>query len=76
MPTQQDITTLLHRTETYLTTSLLPFWLERAADRTCGGVLTYFDQHGRATGETDKPFLMQARMLYTLSSAQIGRAHV
>ena len=69
MPTQGEILGLIKKTETYLTQSLLPFWSERCADRECGGALTYFDRHGRPTGETVKPFLMQARILYTLSSA-------
>lgn len=69
MPTRPEIDDLIQRTESYLTGALLPFWLDHAADRECGGVLTYFDQNGHATGETAKPFLMQARMLYTMSSA-------
>ena len=31
--------------------------------------MSYFDRHGRPTGETTKTFLMQIRMLYTMSSA-------
>lgn len=69
MPGLHEIDDLILRTETYLTSALLPFWLDRAADRMHGGVLTYFGRHGCATGETEKPFLMQARMLYTMSSA-------
>ena len=69
MPTQAEITDILQRTETYLKDTLLPFWLERSPDPEFGGFLTYFDRRGRLTGETTKTFLMQIRMLYTLSSA-------
>jgi len=69
MPDKSEIGDLLSRTESYLTRVLLPFWIERAPDREAGGFLTYFDRDGRATGETTKTFLMQIRMLYTLSSA-------
>ena len=69
MQIRQQVDDLIQRTESYLTTALLPFWLDHALDRGVGGALTYYDQHGKATGETVKPFLMQARMLYTMSSA-------
>ncbi|MHB1356621.1 MAG: AGE family epimerase/isomerase [Anaerolineae bacterium] len=69
MPTQSEVSDLLRRTETYLTDSLLPFWMANSPDREYGGFLTYFDHNGKATGETTKTFLMQIRMLYTLSSA-------
>ena len=69
VPTQSEVNDLLQRTETYLTDRLLPFWIANSPDREYGGFLTYFDRHGKATGETTKTFLMQIRMLYTLSSA-------
>jgi mannobiose 2-epimerase len=59
----------LERTRAYLTDVLLPFWIERSPDREAGGFLTYFDRNGRPTGKTTKTFLMQIRMLYTMSSA-------
>lgn len=55
--------------ETYLTTKLLPFWLENASDHEYGGFLTYFDRNGKPTGETTKTLLCQERMVYTLSHA-------
>jgi len=57
------------KTLAYLKDSLLPFWLERSPDPSHGGFLSYFDANGRPTGETVKTFLMQIRMLYTMSSA-------
>jgi len=69
MPDPNEIADLLDRTETYLTQTLLPFWIERSPDRECGGFLTYFDRHGRATGEATKTFLMQIRMLFTMAAA-------
>jgi mannobiose 2-epimerase len=64
-----EILDLLGKTERYLTGTLLPFWIERSPDPEYGGFLTYFDRDGRPTGETAKTFLMQIRMLYTMSSA-------
>jgi len=69
MPTNAEVIDRLTRTETYLTEKLLPFWIERSPDPAYGGFLTYFDRHGQPTGETTKTFLMQIRMLYTMSSA-------
>jgi mannobiose 2-epimerase len=69
MPTRREILALLDGTEAYLTQHLLPFWLDRALDREAGGLLTYFDRDGRPGVETDKPFIMQIRMLYTLAAA-------
>ena len=43
--------------------------MDNAPDPEYGGFLSYFDRYGKPTGETDKPFLMQIRMLYTMSSA-------
>lgn len=56
-------------TRSYLTDVLLPFWIARSPDPEYGGFLTYFDRDGRPTGETSKTFLMQIRMLYTMSAA-------
>ena len=69
MPDASDIRATLEHTERYLTQKLLPFWIERSPDPEAGGFLTYFDRHGQPTGETTKTFLMQSRMLYTMSSA-------
>ena len=60
---------MLDRTESYLVDCLLPFWMENSPDPACGGFLSYFDRDGRPTGETDKTFLMQIRLLYTWASA-------
>ena len=69
MPDTGVLRGYLTRIETYLVDALLPFWIERAPDRECGGFLTYFDRDGSRTGETTKTFLMQIRMLYTMASA-------
>ena len=69
MPAVNEINDYLQRTESYFTDTLLPFWIERSVDPDCGGFLTYFDRHGRSTGETTKTFLMQIRMLYTMAGA-------
>ena len=69
MPSHAEIIQILEKTESYLKNTLLPFWLERSPDPEFGGFLSYFDRHGQPTGETTKTFLMQIRMLYTMSSA-------
>ena len=65
----EELRDRLSRTETYLTDTLLPFWIERSPDREAGGFLSYFDRQGRPTGETVKTFLMQARLLFTFAHA-------
>lgn len=69
MPDHACMRQVLTHLESYLNDSLLPFWIERSPDPEHGGFLTYFDRHGRPTGETTKTFLMQIRMLYTMASA-------
>jgi mannose 2-epimerase len=69
MPSHAEIINVLEGMESYLKDTLLPFWIERSPDREFGGFLSYFDRYGRSTGETTKTFLMQIRMLYTMSSA-------
>jgi len=68
MPPKAEIVEILERTEKYLGDVLLPFWTQRSVDRECGGFLTYFDRDGKPTGLTDKTFLGQIRMLYSMSS--------
>jgi mannose/cellobiose epimerase-like protein (N-acyl-D-glucosamine 2-epimerase family) len=69
MPDNVRLRQVLSHLEEYLQNALLPFWIERSPDYEYGGFLTYLDRHGRPTGETTKTFLMQIRMLYTMSSA-------
>ena len=69
MPAREEIVHIKDHLESYLSTYLLPFWTERSPDPQYGGFLTYFNRYGQPTGQTEKTFLMQIRMLYTLSSA-------
>jgi len=66
---RSEIAELATRTGSYLRETLLPFWMNRAPDPACGGVLSYFDPSGKPTGETVKTFLMQARTLFAMSAA-------
>ena len=68
MPALTEVLSLRKTIESYLSSRLLPFWLAKSPD-SAGGFLTYFDREGIPTGETTKTFLMQIRMLYTMSSA-------
>jgi mannobiose 2-epimerase len=69
MPTTAEVKEMLDHARTYLTETLLPFWIERSPDPEYGGFLPFFDRNGRPTGETEKTFLSQIRMLFTMSSA-------
>jgi len=69
MPPRTEITHVLAHLENYLNSTLLPFWIERSPDPEYGGFLTYFDRSGQPTGESAKTFLMQIRMLYSMSAA-------
>lgn len=69
MPATQEIAQTLSMLESYLRSKLLPFWMDNSPDPEFGGVLSYFDRHGKPTGKTEKTFLMQIRNLYTMSSA-------
>ena len=64
-----EITELAERTGRYLRRTLLPFWITRSPDPAFGGFLSYFDRNGKPTGETEKTFLMQSRMLVAMSLA-------
>ena len=68
MPSKEEITEVLRKTESYLVNVLMPFWMERSVDRQCGGFLPYFDRNGQPTGETAKTYLSQIRMLYAMAS--------
>jgi len=73
---KQQMVKVLQHTVSYLTETLLPFWIVRSPDHEFGGFLTYFDCNGQPTGETTKTFLMQIRMLYTMASAhRAGYGH-
>lgn len=69
MPLKDEITEILKKTENYFTNTLLPFWVQKSPDSEYGGFLTYFDHTGKPTGKTIKTFLMQIRMLYSMSAA-------
>ena len=64
-----DVQERLDRLDSYLTTGLLPFWIENSVDEQYGGFLTYFDRNGKPTGETTKTLLCQERMIFTMASA-------
>lgn len=59
----------LAEVQDHLREELLPFWTTHGRDTKYGGFLTYFDRHGRPTGETVKTLICQARMIFTYSSA-------
>ena len=53
----------------YLTKSLLPFWISRTVDTQYGGFLTHFDQFGNDSGEDEKSLIAQSRSVFTYSAA-------
>ena len=46
--------------------NVLPFWIDHAVDRECGGFLHYLDQDGSLLS-TDKGIWVQARFTWLLS---------
>jgi mannobiose 2-epimerase len=64
-----DVLECRDKTESYLSQSLLPFWLERMEDPLYGGFITHFDEFGADTGEDNKSLISQTRSIYTLASA-------
>ena len=50
MPTRTEIQQIVDHLESYLSGTLLPFWMNNAPDPAFGGVLSYFDRYGKATG--------------------------
>lgn len=66
--TGEKIDAWLLEVQDHFRDELLPFWLTRGVDTQYGGFLTYFDRHGRPTGETVKTLICQVRMIYTFSS--------
>jgi mannose 2-epimerase len=59
----------LREIQDHLKNELLPYWATHGIDKQYGGFLTYFDRHGKPTGETVKTLLGHARMVYTYASA-------
>ncbi len=64
-----DVLECRDKTESYLSQSLLPFWLERMEDPVYGGFITHFDEFGADSGEDNKSLISQTRSIYTLASA-------
>ena len=60
---------LRNETESYLTKSLLPFWISRTVDTQYGGFITHFDQYGNDSGEDEKSLIAQSRSVFTYSFA-------
>ena len=66
---KNDVRECRDGTESYLSQSLLPFWLERMLDRKNGGFITHFDEFGEDTGENNKSLISQTRCIYTMAAA-------
>jgi N-acylglucosamine 2-epimerase len=58
---------LLRFYENHLHETILPFWLDRAVDRTHGGFYTCFDNAGQRLVSTDKFVWSNGRMVWILS---------
>lgn len=61
---------MLQEMRKHLYEELLPFWLTHGQETEYGGYLTYLDENGNPTGESDKTAVCQTRMIYTYSSAR------
>ncbi len=64
---RQRLRILDHGFRDHLDRELLPFWIERAWDRTHGGFLTNFDEQGRDRGTAEKYLYSQCRQLWFFS---------
>ena len=67
--TSEKLTALRQEIQTYLSGSLLPFWIQRTVDKENGGFITHFDQFGKDSGEDEKSLIAQSRSVFTYSSA-------
>jgi len=65
----RDYAGALREIQDHLHKELLPFWTTHGVDTESGGFLTYYDRHGKATGETTKTLICQARCIYAYSAA-------
>ncbi len=52
----------------HLEQGIIPFWRDHAADRECGGYLTWFDEQGRSLGTQEKYLNKQCRLLWWFST--------
>jgi len=73
MPIEQSIKNELSeiqkKTEINLREDVLPFWTKSTWDDEYGGFLTRLDRTGKLIDTTEKVFIMQVRMLWSLSAA-------
>ena len=60
---------LRRQAEQELTGNILPFWMNKAVDRTFGGFLGRIDGKGNIIAEAEKGGILNARILYTFSAA-------
>jgi len=67
--TREQIVKLKQEAENYLTSELLPFWLDRCKDEKYGGFITHFDKDGNDTGEDQKSLIAQSRTVFSMSTA-------
>jgi mannobiose 2-epimerase len=64
----RDYAKALTEIQNHLHQELLPFWATHGVDNACGGFLTYYDRNGKATGETVKTLICQARCIYAYAA--------
>jgi len=73
MPVEQRIRSKLSeiqkKTEINLKDNVLPFWTKNTWDNEYGGFLTRLDRTGKLIDTSEKVFIMQIRMIWSLSAA-------
>ena len=67
--TNEKITQLKSEVKSELINNILPFWSTRMVDNTKGGFFGRIDGHGNVHPEADKGSVLNARILWTFSSA-------
>ena len=70
LPSLDRLREVRHEMRSHLHEGLIPFWLERAADRERGGYRTNFDASGRAQPTPEKYLNTQCRLLWWFSQLQ------
>jgi mannobiose 2-epimerase len=66
---RNELTELRNKAKHSLKDKLLPFWTKTTWDEEYGGFLTRLDRTGKVIDASEKVFIMQVRMLWSLSAA-------
>lgn len=66
---RSQLSEIQKKAEINLKDNVLPFWTKNTWDNEYGGFLTRLDRTGKLIGASEKVFIMQVRMIWSLSAA-------